>query len=208
MNALNGFASLFFIQYFLLLPTFPFFAGWFRKLFFKYEITLIGNGKFIYFPSILDFITGKSNRESITVDIQPYLKRRNIKFVDDFVTDIQDGGRTVITTKGRYSNDALFLGIGPSFMKDDIPGTQEHTYSPCSGIEDMEAFLEKLNSLKQGTIYLGFKINKQDGFVAGRAGQIYESACLLDYELKKRGTRELFNIHLFSPNIDPNEQER
>lgn len=202
----NGFASLFFIQYFLLLPVFPFFVGWFRKIFYKYEITLIGNGKFIYFPSIPDFITGKRNRESITIDIKPFLKRRNIKFIDDFVTDIQDGGRTVITTKGRYYNDALFLGIGPAFLKNDIPGTQEYTYSPCSGIEDMEAFLEKLNTLKQGTIYLGFKINKKDGFVAGRAGQIYESACLLDYELNKRGIREGFDIHLFSPNIDLKEK--
>ncbi|WP_019557230.1 NAD(P)/FAD-dependent oxidoreductase [Thiomicrorhabdus arctica] len=202
----NGFASLFFIQYFLLLPVLPVFVSWLYKLFSKHEITLIGNGQFIYFPSIPDFITGHRNREKITVDIEPYLKRRNIKFVDDMVTDIQDGGRTVITTKGRYSNDALFLGIGPAFLKNDIPGTVEYTYSPCSGIDDMERFLEKLNTLKQGTIYLGFKLNKEDGFVAGRGGQIYETACLLDYELKKRGVREHFNIHLFSPNIEVNEK--
>ena len=57
--------------------------------------------------------------------MRPYLWRRNVHFVDDMVVDIQDGGRTVVTRHGRYSNDALFVGTGPGFMVDDIPGTRE-----------------------------------------------------------------------------------
>lgn len=201
----NGFASLFLIQYFLLLPVFPFFAWFFRRVYSRYEITLIGNGKFVYFPGLPEFITGGKNRKDITVDIRPFLRRRNIFYVDDMVTDIQDGGRTVVTNKGSYKNDVLFLGIGPSFLKDDIPGTKEHTLSPCSGPDDMEAFVEKLGSLDGGILYLGFKINKADGFVAGRAGQMYECACLLDYSLKEKGARDKFEIHFFSSNISPDE---
>jgi sulfide:quinone oxidoreductase len=201
----NGFASLFLIQYFLTLPMFPFFAYFFRRLYSRYEITVIGNGRFVYFPAIPEFISGKKNKKQMTIDIRPFLRRRNIHFIDDVVTDIHDGGRTVITRNASYKNDVLFLGIGPAFLKKDIPGTEEHTYSPCSGPDEMEEFVNKLEGMEKGIIYLGFKINKQDGFVAGRAGQMYESAGLLDYALKEKGIRDKFEIHFFSSNISPDE---
>ncbi len=202
----NGFASLFFIQYFLTVPVFPFFAFFFRRFFSKYEIMLIGDGRFVYFPAIPDFIIDAKKTKDMTVDIRPFLKRRNIKFVDDMVTDIQDNGRTVITKNGTYKNDALFVGIGPSFLKDDIPGTKEHTFSPCSGPNDMEAFVNKFRALDSGIIYLGFKANKKDGFIAGRGGQMYECACLLDFELKSRDVRDKFEIHFFSSNLSPGDK--
>ncbi|MFV1998577.1 MAG: NAD(P)/FAD-dependent oxidoreductase, partial [Acidiferrobacterales bacterium] len=197
----NGFASLFFIGAFLALPFFPIFTFFLRRVYSRYDITVIGNGRFIYFPAIPEFLVGKKSRESVTIDIRPYLWRRNIRFVDDWVVDIQDGGRTVLTTQGRYSNDALFIGTGPGFMVDDIPGTKAHTFSPCGGPDDMEAFIHKLESLHEGIIYVGFKLNKRDGFVAGRGGQMYESASLLHYALQEKGVRDKFEIHLFSPNI-------
>ena len=197
----NGFASLFFIGAFLTLPYFPIFVSFLRRIYSRYDITLIGNGRFTYFPAIPDFIVGKKTKEGITVDVRPYLWRRNIRFVDDMVVDIQDDGRTVVTRQGRYTADALFIGTGPGFMTDDIPGTGVHTFSPCGGPDDMETFLHRLKSLQEGIIYVGFKLNKRDGFVAGRGGQMYECACLLDYALKERGVRDKFKIHLFSPNI-------
>ncbi|VAW90979.1 Sulfide:quinone oxidoreductase, Type VI [hydrothermal vent metagenome] len=202
----NGFASLFLIQYFLFMPIFPFFAFFTRRIYSKYDITLIGNGIFTYFPSIPEFITGKKNKRNVLIDIKPFLRRRNIRFVDSMVTEIQDGGRTVITKDGRYENDALFLGIGPSFLEDDIPGTKEYTFSPCLGPDNMDQYMSKLNALSSGVLYIGYKINKQDGFVAGRAGQIYECACLLDYMLKEKGIRDKFEIHFFSSNIEKGEK--
>lgn len=197
----NGFASLFLIQYFLTLPVFPFFAYFFRRIYSRYEIIVIGNGQFTYFPAIPEIISGKKNKKEMLIDIRPFLKRRNITYIDDMVTDIQDGGRTVITNSTSYKNDVLFLGLGPSFLKNEIPGTEKHTYSPCDGPEAIEKFMFKLNKLDSGIIYLGFKINKKDGFVAGRAGQMYESAGLLDHALKRRGIREKFEIHFFSSDI-------
>lgn len=201
----NGFASLFLIQYFLALPVFPFFAYFFRRLYSRYEITVIGNGQFIYFPAIPEMITRKKNKKQMVVDIRPFLKRRNIHFIDDVVIDIRDGGRTVVGQKDSYKNDVLFMGIGPDFLINDIPGTKEYTYSPCHGPDQMEAFVNKLEKLDEGIIYLGFKINKEDGFVAGRAGQMYEAAALLDYALKQKGIRDKFEIHFFSSNISPDE---
>lgn len=201
----NGFASLFFLGRFLPLPVYPLVTAFLRRLYSRYDITVIGNGEFIYFPSIPEFITGKKSPDDITLDIRPYLWRRNVRFIDARVTDVQDGGRTVITTAGNYHNDALFIGTGPGFMLDDIPGTAEHTFSPCSGPEQMAAFLQRLAELEEGIIYVGFKLNKRDGFVAGRGGQMYECATLLDYALKKQGRRERFEIHLFSPDIEPGE---
>jgi sulfide:quinone oxidoreductase len=201
----NGFASLFFIGAFLALPYFPFFTSFVRRIYSRYDITLIGNGRFVYFPSIPEFILGKKTKETITSDVRPYLRRRNIRYIDDMVTDIRDGGRTVVTSRGSYGNDVLFLGIGPAFMVDDIPGTSAHTYSPCSGPDSMQSFLDRLGGMDEGVIYVGFKLNKQDGFVAGRGGQMYECACLLDYALKEQGKREKFEIHLFSPNVPPGD---
>jgi sulfide:quinone oxidoreductase len=202
----NGFSSLFFIQYFLAMPVFPFFTFFFRRFYSKYDITVIGDGRFVYFPAIPDFIIGEKNTNGMTADIRPFLKRRNIRFIDDMVTDIQDNGRMVVTKNGTYQNDALFVGIGPSFKKDDIPGTKEHTFSPCNGPSEMEAFLGKLRALDSGVIYLGFKANKKDGFVSGRGGQMYECACLLDFALKKRGARDKFEIHFFSSNLSPGDK--
>ncbi len=202
----NGFASLFFIQYFLLLPAFPFFAWLFRRVYSKYDITLIGNGRFTYFPAIPEFITKKKCKENIIIDIRSFLRRRNIHFVDALVTDIRDGGRSVITNNGIHTNDVLFLGIGPAFLKDDIPGTQEHTLSPCDGPKSMEEFVRRFENMDKGIIYLGFKINRLDGFVAGRAGQMYECACLLDYALKEKGIRDKFEIHFFSSNLSVDDK--
>lgn len=201
----NGFAALFFIQYFLSLPVFPVFMSFLRRIYSRYDITVIGNGRFVYFPAIPEFIVRKKTKKGITIDIRPYLRRRNIHFVDDRVIDIKDGGRTVVTTQGSYTNDALFVGTGPAFMVDDIPGTHEHTFSPCGGPDDMEAFVRRLEKLQEGIIYVGFKLNKRDGFVAGRGGQMYECACLLDYALKQKGLRDKFEIHLFSPDIEPGD---
>lgn len=202
----NGFASLFFIQYLLASPVFPVVLGrpW-RRLFSRYEITVIGNGRFVYFPAIPEFITGKKTPQGVTLDIRPFLSRRNIRFVEGQVTDIREGGRQVVVNGDIHENDALFLGIGPAFMEDDIPGTREHTFSPCRGPDDMQAFMQRLDAMEQGIIYLGFKLNKRDGFVAGRGGQMYECACLLDYALKKRGVRDDFEIHFFSPDLAPGE---
>jgi len=201
----NGFASLFFIQYFLALSMFPFFAGFLRRLYSRYDITLIGNGNFTYFPAIPEFITRKKRKRDVFIDIRPFLRRRNIRFIEGVVTDIRDGGRTVIANGEVYKNDALFVGIGPAFLEDDIPGTKEHTFSPCNGPDEMETFMSRLDSMHKGVIYLGFKINKQDGFVAGRGGQMYECACLLDFALKERQVRDNFEIHFFSADIPPGE---
>jgi len=201
----NGFASLFFIQYLLGMQIYPIFSAFLRRFWSRYDVTVIGNGEFVYFPAIPEFIIGKKNNRDIRVDIRPFLERRNIRFIDDQVIDIRDGGRTVVTNDATYNNDALFLGIGPAFLEDDIPGTREFTYSPCRGPDDMDAFMSALNKLSEGVIYLGFKLNKADGFVAGRGGQMYESACLMDYALKQRGLRDKFELHLFSPNIEPGE---
>jgi len=201
----NGFAALFFIGAFLGLPVIPAFAFFLRRVYSRYDITVIGNGRFIYFPAIPEFITGKKSTDTISLDIRPWLWRRNIRFIPDRVIDVQDGGRTVVTTEGRYSNDALFIGTGPAFRYDDIPGTSEHTFSPCGGPDEMDAFMQRLKNLKKGIIYVGFKLNKRDGFVAGRGGQMYECACLLDYALKAQGRRDNFEIHLFSPDIAPGE---
>jgi sulfide:quinone oxidoreductase len=142
----------------------------------------------------------------MTVDIRPFLRRRNIRFIDDVVTEIRDAGRTVVTKNGSFPNDALFLGLGPSFLKDDIPGSKEYTFSPCDGPHEMDAFVAKFRALERGVIYVGFKINRKDGFVAGRAGQMYECAFLLDYALTKKGIRDKFEIHFFTSSLSPGEK--
>ena len=199
----NGFASLFFIGRLVSPRLCP--AAWLGRLASRHDITVIGNGRFVYFPAIPEFITGRKTTRDITLDIRPYLRRRHIRFIEASVTDVRDGGRTVVTDRGTHENDALFIGTGPAFRLDDIPGTAEHTWSPCCGPEQMEGFMQRLNALDSGIVYVGFKLNKQDGFVAGRGGQMYECAALLDYALKQRGVRDRFEIHLFSPDIAPGE---
>lgn len=61
----NGFASLFFIGAFLGLSFFPFSTFFLRRVYSNYDITVIGDGHFIYCPSIPEFILGKKTGEGI-----------------------------------------------------------------------------------------------------------------------------------------------
>ena len=82
------------------MPVFPLLSWLNRRLYSRYNITRIGNGEFIYFPSIPEFIIRKKTKQDVTIDIRPVLRRRNIRFIEGMVTNIQDGGRTVITEDG------------------------------------------------------------------------------------------------------------
>tara|TARA_R110001592_G_scaffold118997_1_gene321693 strand:+ start:646 stop:813 length:168 start_codon:yes stop_codon:yes gene_type:complete len=55
--------------------------------------------------------------------------------------------------------------------------------------------MSRLTSLNKGVIYLGFKINRRDGFGAGGGGQMYECAGMLDIALKERGMLDNFEVH-------------
>ena len=79
----NGFASLFFTGYMLIFPVYPFFAFFLRRIYSRSAITVIGNGRSIYFSAIPEFITGKKTKQHVTVDIRPWLWRRNVRYVDD-----------------------------------------------------------------------------------------------------------------------------
>ncbi|WP_298139976.1 hypothetical protein [Acidiferrobacter sp.] len=196
----SGFASLFFLIYLLEDPPFLPLPGPVRRIRSCLDITLIGPHEFVYFPAIPEFLIGARTPRDIVVDIRPFLRRRGIRFLEDRIANITDGGRTVVTAQNiSYANDALFLGTGPTFRKDAIPGTREFTYSPCYGPDDMVRFATHLDSLTEGVIYIGFAINKDDDFVAGRTGPLYECACLLDFALRRRGVRQNFEIHFFSP---------
>ncbi|MHB1587690.1 MAG: NAD(P)/FAD-dependent oxidoreductase [Acidiferrobacteraceae bacterium] len=202
----NGFASLFFIAYFLDSPVCPALCRFVPRIRRSHTITVIGNGTFVYVPSIPELLVGKRTAQDITVHLMPFLQRRGIQFVRGRMTGLRDQGRTVITDIGTYTNDALFIGTGPSFRKDEIPGTRDYTYSPCYGPEDMERFIHRVGELREGIIYIGFAINRQDGFVAGRTGPMYECACLLDHALRTKGIRNRFDIHFFSPDRKPGEK--
>ena len=41
-----------------------------------------------------------------------------------------------------------------------FPAPGKHTLSPCSGPDEMDTFIHRLESLSEGIIYVGFKLNK------------------------------------------------
>lgn len=197
----SGFASLFFLIYLLEDPPFLPIPAPLRRMRAHLDITLVGPPQFVYFPALPEFLIGARTREDVTVDIRPFLQRRHVRFIDDRIAGIEDAGRTIVTASGgRYDNDTLFLGTGPTFRKDEIPGTRAFTGSPCYGPDDMMRFVTRVDGLSEGVISIGFAFHKEEGFVAGRTGPMYECACLLDFALRRRGVRDKFEIHFFSPN--------
>ncbi len=153
-------------------------------------ITVISNKPYFQFtPSNPWAAVGWRNREEITIDLAPVLKKQGIEFIADGAAKLVPEENKVILESGReVSYDYLVIATGPELAFDEIEGLGPEggfTQSVCSIDHAMDAQGGWEDFCKTpGPIVVGA--------VQGAScyGPAYEFAMIMDTELKKRKIRD------------------
>ena len=158
-----------------------------RQLDAEVEITLIApKAELIFLPSLIWMPSGKRKAQDLRVPLERFLHDNRISFVTGEATGLENGGRTVLTSTGKVENDGLIIACGGRFIK-KLPGI-EHAILPCEGIVAAEKIRDRVSTLKQGNIALGFSGNPNEP-AAMRGGPIFEFLFGLDTQLRREGRR-------------------
>ena len=153
-----------------------------------------------YLPGIIWIPSGLRRREQLVVPLDKFLRRMNVRHVAADVTGLSDDGRTVHTTLGDVTNDALVIASGGRFIK-KLPGI-EYAITPCEGISAAEKIRDRLIAMTGGTIAIGFAGNPNEP-VAVRGGPMFEFLFGIDAQLRREGRRDDFEIVFFNPSNEP-----
>jgi sulfide:quinone oxidoreductase len=165
------------------------------------EITLIApRAELHYLPGIIWIPSGLRTRDQLIVPLDNFFRRMKVKHVAAEVTGLREGGRTVDTTAGEHSNDALVIASGGRFIK-KLPGI-EHAITPCEGIAAAEKIRDRLKAMQGGTIAVGFGGNPNEPS-AVRGGPMFEFLFGIDEQLKREGRRDQFELVFFNPSKEP-----
>ncbi len=168
------------------------------------EITVIGRKpEFIYLPSLIWIPSGIRKGDDLRVDLTRFFQRMRVNFHAGEATGLKDGGRIVVTDNGEVENDALLIASGGRFIK-KLPGI-EHAITPCEGIPAAEQIRERLESMQEGTIAIGFGGNPNEPS-AMRGGPMFEFLFGIDTLLRKQGRRDKFKLVFFNPAPEPGKR--
>ena len=165
------------------------------------RITLVSpRAELHYLPGIIWIPSGQRTRADLIVPLEPFFKRMDVEYVAADVTGLEEGGRTVLTSAGPVSNDALVIATGGRFIK-KLPGI-EHAITPCEGIAAAEKIRDRLRAMTGGTIAVGFAGNPQEP-TAVRGGPMFEFLFGIDTQLRREGRRDQFKLVFFNPSKEP-----
>ena len=156
----------------------------------KDKVTVINETDFYQFvPSNPWVLVGWREREDITIDLAKPMKRKRIDFVVGRAERVEPGEKCVRMEDGsRVEYDYLVIATGPELAFDDIEGLGPHgghTHSVChidhalKGYEDFEDFCEDPGPMIVGAVQ-----------GASCFGPAYETAMILETELRKRKIRD------------------
>lgn len=156
----------------------------------KDEVTIINETDFYQFvPSNPWVLVGWRDREDITVDLASPMKKKKIDFIVGRAEKVDPGEKCVRMEDGsKVEYDYLLIATGPELAFDDIEGLGPHgghTHSVChidhalKGYEDFEAFCADPGPMIVGAVQ-----------GASCFGPAYETAMILETELRKRKIRD------------------
>jgi sulfide:quinone oxidoreductase len=168
------------------------------------DITVISpRDQLHYLPSTIWLPAKLRQGEKLKVPLMRFFGEQRVKFIKASVTGLQDGGRTVVTDAGDFTNDQLVIATGGRFIK-KLPGI-EHALTPCEGIAIGEEIARRLDVLQGGTIAIGFASNpNEQGAVRG--GPMFEFLFIIDTLLRRQGRRDKFKLVFFNPSTRPGQR--
>ncbi|WP_020561246.1 NAD(P)/FAD-dependent oxidoreductase [Thiofilum flexile] len=160
-----------------------------------HEITVINERDYFQFvPSNPWVAVGWRNRNDITFPIEPYLNRKNIKFVAGRCDKIDPATNTLTLENGtQFQYDYLMITTGPKLFFQEVEGAGPeigHTHSICT-VDHAEALYveyQKLLEKGSGHIVVGAMP------FASCFGPAYEFAFIVDADLRKRKIRHKFKM--------------
>ncbi|MAF99901.1 MAG: pyridine nucleotide-disulfide oxidoreductase [Acidiferrobacteraceae bacterium] len=153
-----------------------------------HEVTVISNTPlFNFVPSNPWVAVGWRDRQDVTFELEKYLARKNIRFIDSGVSRINPDDNSLIVGGGeevRY--DYLVIATGPELAFDEVEGLgpEHHTHSVCTLPHAEEAYRGWQKFVKNpGPIIVGA--------VQGAScfGPAYEFAMIMDTDLRRQKIR-------------------
>ncbi len=154
----------------------------------------------LYYPGLIWIPTGLRTPADQVISLSAFFRKYRIRHLPETLVGVEDGGRAVVTDKGRHSNDALLIATGSASLR-KLPGI-EHSRSICQGLEDAVAIRDRLAGMESGTIAMGFAGNPNEPS-AVRGGPVFELLFGVDTWLRKHGRRNKVNLTFFSPAAEP-----
>lgn len=165
------------------------------------EITVVSpRPEFVYLPGLIWIPSGRRRAEDLRIPLDRFFARHRVQHIAATATGLRHGGRTLDTSEGPINNEGLIIASGGRFLK-RLPGI-EHAITPCEGIAAAERIRERLATLEQGSIAVGFAGNPKEP-TAMRGGPMFEFILGLDTQLREEGRRERFRLVFFSPAPQP-----
>ena len=152
--------------------------------------------EFVYFPGTIWIPTGLRKPEDLVVPLHNFFRRMNVTYHKAEATGLRDGGRTLETSNGDISNDALVIASGGRFIR-KLPGI-EHSITPCGGTAATVEIRDRFAAMDGGTIAFGFAGNPKEPS-AMRGGPVFEFMFGIDSWLRKQGRRDRFKLVFFTP---------
>lgn len=165
------------------------------------EITLISpKAELFYFPSLIWVANGGRSESDLRIDLKNFLSRNNVKHIAAGVTGLNSDNKTVKTDQGEQAYDYLIIASGGRYIR-KLPGI-EHAHVVCAGWEPTNSWADKFNAMESGSLAFGFASNPNEPS-AMRGGPVFEFLFGTDTLLRKRGKRNNFELHFFSPAPKP-----
>ncbi len=175
-----------------------------RKQGYRDKITLIApRAELFYFPSLIWVPAGKRNYQDLVIPLHNFFDKNNVDYIQSKVTGLDSESRKVHTETQTIDYDAVIIASGGRYIR-KLPGI-ENACIACSGWKDTKAFSDKLSSMNEGTIALGFASNPNEPS-AMRGGPVFEFLFGIDTLLRQQGRRDNFNLVFFSPAPRPGQR--
>jgi sulfide:quinone oxidoreductase len=156
------------------------------------DVTLIDkNESFVFGFSKLDVLFGHASPESVRHYYRDIAKP-GVTFLQETVTAIDPGSRTVTTSTGDLQADILVIGLGLDYDLDATPGLAEsNEFYSVAGAERVAPLIQEFSSGRAliGVCDAPFKCPPAPS----------EAALMLHDELTRRGVRDQVEITLVIP---------
>lgn len=167
------------------------------------QVTVVSDRAYFNFvPSNPWIAMGWRNRSDIAFPIDPFLEARGIHFVMQGLTQIHAANNQIELADGsRLNYDYLVLAVGSAPAYEEVPGMD-----PALG--NVHSVIGIEQALDASIAYKKF-VKNPGPIVIGAApgcaiiGPMYETAFLVDADLRRRGMRERVKITLVTPEPYP-----